>query len=42
MGFLEHAHRVSALRQVGGVYQFRHKDVQEHLSRVYADARTRP
>ncbi|MEU3253757.1 hypothetical protein [Streptomyces sp. NPDC006997] len=34
MGFLEHAHQVSALRQTGGVYQFRHKDVQDHLSRT--------
>ncbi|MCS0603717.1 hypothetical protein NX794_21225 [Streptomyces sp. LP11] len=34
MGFLERAHDVSALRQVGGVYQFRHKDVQDHLSRT--------
>ncbi|MFE9845417.1 NACHT domain-containing protein [Streptomyces goshikiensis] len=42
MGFLEHAHKVSALRQVGGVYQFRHKDVQEYLSRSLADASTRP
>ncbi|MET7650925.1 MULTISPECIES: NACHT domain-containing protein [unclassified Streptomyces] len=33
MGFLEHAHTVSALRQVGGVYQFRHKDLQDHLGR---------
>ncbi|WP_416962513.1 hypothetical protein [Streptomyces sp. Agncl-13] len=41
MGFLEHAHKVSALRQVGGVYQFRHKDVQEYLSGSHADASTR-
>ncbi|MFE2323474.1 hypothetical protein ACFXD5_06070 [Streptomyces sp. NPDC059385] len=40
MGFLEDAHRMSALRQVGGVYQFRHKDVQDHLSRVPADGGT--
>ncbi|MBK3576290.1 NACHT domain-containing protein [Streptomyces sp. MBT65] len=31
--FLVHAHGVSALRQVGGIYQFRHKDLQEHLSK---------
>ncbi|MCY0922273.1 hypothetical protein OS965_29640 [Streptomyces sp. H27-G5] len=41
MGFLEHAHKVSALRQVGGVYQFRHKNVQEHLSGSPTDASTR-
>ncbi|MDX3585743.1 hypothetical protein [Streptomyces europaeiscabiei] len=41
MAFLEHAHKVSVLRQVGGVYQFRHKDVQEHLSRAHADAGVR-
>ncbi|MFE1805570.1 hypothetical protein [Streptomyces sp. NPDC059533] len=40
MGFLEDAHRMSVLRQVGGVYQFRHKDVQDHLSRVQADGGT--
>jgi hypothetical protein len=33
MPFLAHAYDVTALRQVGGVYQFRHKDLQEHLSR---------
>jgi NACHT domain len=32
MAFLGHAYDVSALRQVGGVYQFRHQDVQRHLS----------
>jgi hypothetical protein len=32
MPFLAHAYDVTALRQVGGVYQFRHKELQEHLS----------
>jgi hypothetical protein len=31
--FLAHAYDVTALRQVGGVYQFRHTDLQEYLSR---------
>lgn len=33
MAFLRHAYDKHALRQVGGVYQFRHKDLQEVLGR---------
>jgi len=33
MSFLEDAHRLGALRQVGTVYQFRHIDLQHHFAR---------
>ena len=32
MGFLDDAYRRGILRQVGGVYQFRHAHVQAHLA----------
>jgi energy-coupling factor transporter ATP-binding protein EcfA2 len=32
MTFLEHAHRVSVLRQLGGAYQFRHARLKERLA----------
>jgi hypothetical protein len=32
MGFLEEAHRVGALRQVGAYYQFRHASLQDRLA----------
>lgn len=32
MGFLVDAHRRGVLRQVGGIYQFRHLDLQRHLA----------
>jgi hypothetical protein len=32
MDFLEDAHRLGLLRQVGPVYQFRHADLQDHLA----------
>ena len=31
--FLEDAHRLGILRQVGAVYRFRHARLQEHLAR---------
>ncbi len=37
MGFLEDAHQLGVLRQVGTVYQFRHIDLQRHLARVPED-----
>lgn len=37
MGFLEDAHQLGVLRQVGTVYQFRHIDLQRHLARVPRD-----
>ncbi|WP_165960735.1 NACHT domain-containing protein [Actinocrispum wychmicini] len=35
--FLEDAHRVGVLRQVGGVYQFRHSLLRERLASVWND-----
>jgi hypothetical protein len=35
MAFLEHAHDRGILRQSGGVYQFRHAQLQDHLARDY-------
>jgi hypothetical protein len=32
MAFLEDAHRRGVLRQMGGVYQFRHLRLQDHLA----------
>src|SRR5262249_22051770 len=37
MGFLDDAHRRGVLRQVGGVYQFRHLDLQRHLANQRPD-----
>ncbi|CAM5722044.1 MULTISPECIES: helix-turn-helix domain-containing protein [Streptomyces] len=34
--FLEDAHQRGVLRQAGAVYQFRHPELQYHLSRVYS------
>lgn len=36
MGFLVDAHRRGVLRQVGGVYQFRHLDLQRHLANQHS------
>ena len=41
MAFLEHAHDRGILRQSGGMYQFRHAQLQDHLARDY-QARQRP
>jgi hypothetical protein len=42
MGFLEDAHQLGVLRQVGTVYQFRHIDLQRHLSHSDNTAGRRP
>jgi hypothetical protein len=39
MRFLEDAHQCGVLRQVGGVYQFRHARLQDHLARIRRDLR---
>ena len=33
MRFLDHAHRLGLLRVVGSAYQFRHAELQNHLTR---------
>ncbi|MEV0592861.1 hypothetical protein [Nonomuraea cavernae] len=35
MRFLDDAHRVGLLREVGAVYQFRHAKLQDRLARAY-------
>jgi len=35
MSFLEDAHQRGVLRQTGGVYQFRHARLQDHLAKPY-------
>lgn len=35
MAFLQDAHRRGVLRQAGGVYQFRHARLQNHLATAY-------
>lgn len=40
MTFLEDAHQLGVLRQVGAVYQFRHARLQQHLAREAASADT--
>lgn len=37
MAFLDDAHRLGLLRTVGPVYQFRHAELQDHLSRRYRE-----
>jgi hypothetical protein len=37
MRFLEDAHRLGLLRQVGPLYQFRHADLQDYLAAQYAN-----
>ncbi|KFG01317.1 hypothetical protein IQ62_08465 [Streptomyces scabiei] len=41
--FLQFCHRIGLLRIAGGVYQFRHREIQDHLARNHAreSARTR-
>ncbi|MGH3390039.1 MAG: hypothetical protein ACRDOO_14315 [Actinomadura sp.] len=40
MAFLDDAHRLGLLRTVGPVYQFRHAELQDHLSRRYREEET--
>ncbi|MGQ0776178.1 MAG: hypothetical protein ACT4NY_17420 [Pseudonocardiales bacterium] len=35
MRVLEGAHQQQVLRQAGAVYQFRHAELQEHLSKIH-------
>jgi NACHT domain len=42
VGFLDDAHRLGLLRQVGPAYQFRHARLQDHLAEVYRQRACRP
>jgi hypothetical protein len=41
MSFLEDAHRLGLLRQVGAVYQFRHADLQDRLATQHEETATK-
>lgn len=41
MAFLDDAHRRDVLRQAGAVYQFRHAEIQSHLSRTFQERHER-